>query len=277
MERKAFYLAVAEDFPESLKAYEKVLQSKGPLFEKLPEPGRTKVRLGFAYALFRSSSLAESKKVFEKILSTNARRFDVEENSRLMAFEPQEIEVLVWGFLAQMGTDTEKTQALEKRISLIKDDLASLIQAQMKLSELITMQNPKKATELMQTTMKDCRVFSEDNGPLGQTVFRTLTNYMIHGLLYKDYYRGNQHQELQTQIEKTLLALSRQEASAGLQIKKEQWRLNYLWTLFQEKLLKQSQVIGWQENLKKNSLALGILSEDPKGFSALLEEMNSLN
>ncbi len=277
MERRAFYLAVAEDFPESLKAYEKVLQGKGPLFEKLPEPGRTKVRLGFAYALFRSSRLAEAKKVFEKILFANAGRFDAEESSRSMAFDPEEIEVLVWGFLAQMGTDTEKIQALEKRISLIKDDPASLIQAQMKLSELITMQNPKKATELMQKTMKDCRIFSEDNGPLGQTVFRTLANYMIHGLLNKDYYRGIQHQDLQTQIEKTLLALSRQEASPSLQIKKEQWRLNYLWTLFQEQILKQAQVAGWQENLKKNSLALEVFSEDPKGFSALVDEMNSLN
>jgi hypothetical protein len=272
-EHRAFYLAMGEDYAEALKAYEKVLSKMGSDFAKLPEPSRTKVRLGYAFTLFKLGKAAEAKNLFNKILSEGLKSFKAEEGTRSLAFEPNEVEILVWGFLAQLGSMQDREQALNSRLALLKDDLPAMIQARQQLSELVSPRDPKAAAELMKKSLQETLTFTEDNGPLGQLVFRSLTNYMVHVLLFDGLYQGDAHKGLAQQLEKTLAALTQQGEFSPLPIQKEQWRLQYLWNLFQERVLKANPNPQWREDLLKNPLSARLQKEDASGFEQLQKQM----
>lgn len=277
MERKAFYLAMGDSFPEALQAYESLQKVKGSHFESLKEPARTKVRLGLAYTLFQSQRFSEAKMLFEKVVTQDGGHFEVEEGARTMAFEPDKIQAIGWGFLAQMGTEEEMIRALRERIKLVeKNDLPASMQAKMRLAELISPRDASAATELMKKALEDCQAFTADNGHLGQGVFRTLSNYMVHGLLYESQYKGQKQTDLRVQVTKTLEALDREADVASIPLRREHWRLQYLWSLFQERILNESPGPEWREQLNKTDLSERLRQEDEKMFEQLKNELSLL-
>ncbi len=275
-ERKAFYLAMAYKFPEALTAYESVLKVKGVNFESLKEPGRSKVRLGMAYTYFKLKMFTEAKTLFERIISEENGRFESQEGVRTIAFEPHEIAALSWGFLGQMGSEQERLKALRERVKLVEKDLPALIQAKMQLAELLSKSEVGAGVELMRSALNDCRVFAADNGHVGQTVFRTLTNYMVHGILFEAHYKEQKQNELSSQISKTLGALNRQSGDLSFPVRREQWRLQYLWGLFQERVLGQSPGEHWRDELDKSTLAEELRRGDANEFEAIQKELMQL-
>jgi hypothetical protein len=233
VERKAFYLSMAGQFGEALESYEVLQKKTGELFESLKEPSRTKVRLGLAYTLFSANKPNEAKRVFERIVKQPLERFDNSSGERVIAFDPKEIRALSWGFLAQMGTDNEKIKALRSRLEMLDgQDLSAAIQAKLQLAERLSLTNSVESTQFMRSALAECRVFAADNGPMGQTVFRTLSNYMVFGLLFRTQYVGEKHGDLRDQLDKTLTALARETETSTPPILLEQWRLRFLWGLF---------------------------------------------
>jgi len=275
IERIAFYHSRAENWSTSLENYQKLEKIVGLDFETIPEPSRSKIRLNKAYVLFKMQKLSDSQKLFKKIAQQDLKKFPVNNRFRKMEFDPANLENIVQGFLSQMGTDKERIQALERRIQLLGEDLPNLIQSQIRLAELLYPTDFNASMELMQSALKNCRDFANENGSLGQTVFKTLVNYLVHGLLNPNRYSSFNSKNIKEQVQKTLASFQKQSDTANLIALKNQWHLQYLWNLYQEQVLKENRS-HWKKSLLESSLTEKIRHEDPEGLKTLQIKLDLL-
>lgn len=274
IERIAFYTMLSENWTQSLKHYQVLEKITGQDFVTLNEPSRSKIRLSKAYVLFKLDQKIEAQKLFIKILQ---QKFQINSNSspfRKMEFDSKHFNSIVYGFLSQLGTEKERILFLKKRIELLDEDLPALIQAQMKLAEILTLSDLNASIIVMQKTLADCIRFAEENGSLGHTVFKTLSNYLVHGIFHSDQYSNINSKDIRHQISKTLGALNKQMETANLTALKNQWHLTYLWNLYQEKVLKEGSSIRWKSDLMQSTLTEKIHQKDPQALKQIQDKVS---
>ncbi len=275
-ERVALYFSMGGNYTESQKYYDKITSLYGKNFESLTEPSKSKIRLGCAYNLFKLNKRAEAKSLFQLLLNNNSRSQISKEAEDSVLSDPKLTETLILGFLVQLESDSQlKIQYLQKRLSLLKEDLPSLIQTKIQLIEELSLIQPHKAQELVLESLQDLTQFEKDNGPLGQTIFYTLKNYMAHVLLFPALYQKESHQNLKTLIQKSLYSLRDQEPQSPPSILIEQWKLEYLWNLFQERILNTQAHKEWRTVLNQSSLVKKIQEQDSKLFQEQEAVLNS--
>jgi len=295
IERTAFYSSLTENWSKALEYYQKLettASSKlgsipssesepkfkpgleiGPDFEKINEPSRTKIRLNKAYVLFKLGKFTESQNLFKKIVEQKLQKIPIDSRFRKMEFDPKSLNNIAQGFLSQMGSKEERIHALKRRIDLLEEDLPNLIQAQIKLAELLFNSDLNSSINLMQSALQNCQKFANENGSIGQTVFKTLTNYLVHGLLNHSHYSTLNSKGLREQMQKTLNSLNKQMESASIVALKNQWHLQYLWGLYRQRVLSDKDLQNWKHDLMESVLTKKILQDDPEGLKQLQNKL----
>lgn len=264
-ERLAFYNAINNTPIEADKYYNQLIQIYGSRFEKILEPSRTKIRLTYAYNLKNLKKNEESKIQFESLLKDLSL---IKENTSLsffqqLNFESKSIEILLLGFLSQLETDPlHQVSYLEKRQTLIKEDLSLSIQTQLQLAEKLAFINPVQSKESMLKALKQLDLFEQDNGLLGNIIFITLKNYMIHVFLYPNLYEKNNHTAFEAIFHKTLNTLKRQEMYSPPKVLLEQLKLEILWNCFNDRFLKNQNSMDKKIELNKSEIEKKITKID---------------
>lgn len=275
-ERIAFYSAMSGHFDTAFKFYNEIQKTSGAQFEKLSEPSRSKIKFSYAYTLFELKKDELAKRTFEELLRTLPTKQKAESGKRSLDFNPDEIKAQIYGFLGQLGETQDKIKSLRLRLKLVENDLGSAMLTKLNLAEKLSPQNIKEASTLMQSATQDLRLYTAENGAIGQIVFRVLDNFLIHGLLYPEAYHQQKLDDIYPQVRKTLTILQRQQESAGIPILREHWKLQFLWGLFQEKVLGKPESPTWRADLEKSQLTSTLNERDREEFAQIKQRLGYL-
>jgi hypothetical protein len=183
LERKAFYLLSAGAYAEGVVAYEKLL-AKYPTGDDL---NAAKIYLAYGFVLYETKRAPAAEKALRQALGfTENLKFRPKSGERMVDFNPARLQIVIYGLLAQLGTGTEKTKSLEKRIALLEqsgamfDDTASLIlQNEQQLIEAVEDTNPGKTKLLWKSSLRRAEIMGDSGLWLSHGVYQTAVNYLV--------------------------------------------------------------------------------------------------
>ncbi len=257
---------------ESKLSYEKIQKIFGKNFENLTEPSRSKVRLSWALVLIKLNYLDESKGILSLIEKDHLKNSIPADQYRRLSYEPKELGAHLYGFLAQVTQGEERRRVLTNRLkNLDSSDIVSVVQTLNQLSEEWMSVNSVKSKEYIDEAMKQARILGEDQGNLNQALFRTMSNYMIHAILFKA--DKQDFSDLNIQLEKTLTTMRKnnKEGVTTFVLKKEEWWLQGLWNCFEVNVLGKTLPSNWLEHYLDSPLSLEIKEGDLKFYTEMKE------
>lgn len=122
LEKQAFYLVSDADYPSAGKLYEEVLRRGST--QKWSRRLRAKLRLSAGFCFFQQKNFAKAR-VHLAGADRHLQRLAQSDSAiggRGLVFQKRRLQLLVWGFMAQIGEQKEQREAfLEKRLMLIDE------------------------------------------------------------------------------------------------------------------------------------------------------------
>jgi hypothetical protein len=256
LERRAFYLVAAEKFEEAVKAYEQLL-ARGALKSNV---NLAKAYLNYGYSLFKTRQQSKAQKVLRQSLGYIAQLQVIPQSKdRWMSFEPMRMELIAYGFLAQLGTPQERIEALEKRGNLLSrakailnEWLPLLIQNRLQIAEINNSIDLSQSAKYVKESLQYAEQFGNANQYLAHSVYRSAVNFLTHGILHPQYYANEDSGRIQKVVEKTLHAYDQQLFAQPL-LEYQKLMLQVLWAKYSSRVLKSNNAEEISKILKSQS------------------------
>lgn len=257
-ERLAFYLQSAGQYSEAARIYSSILSHShpSPMSNKSKEAASAtgeletnfaKIYLSYGYTLFKLKQNDEAKIALTRSLEyAESLKFIPKGKTRWIDFQPVRLKLIGYGLLSQIGTPTQRLEALHKRQNLLKEaqDLldqwdATDVQTQHQIAYLIHQTDPAKAAHLLQGTLPGIEKFGELNQYLPYGVYHATVDILAHAILQPSLYRDADSKRLQNIVDKTILAYTFQENSQPI-LTYQKLKLQLLWTAYSFRVVRSS-------------------------------------
>ncbi|MGD8592963.1 MAG: hypothetical protein PVF82_09035 [Gammaproteobacteria bacterium] len=291
LEKAAFYAMQAGEYQHAIELYEGLLQKNS-----LAQKNRAKALLAQGYALMQSGRSNVARERFLSLLEITKQLGVIPSGGeRLLAFQPQRLQLLAYGFLAQLADDPKQRAGdLAQRIKLLDDIKGQASQFAMdesgRLSFLAKDQQRLAVTyeqagelEKMANTMAQAldtanawKKHTEDN--TGPVIYRTLVNYLSLGLSHPQAFAKLEAKRIEDNCASTLLSFAAQSYRSPI-IVAQQAKLNILWEAYRSKVLvqegRQAQPLAKRLDALMNSPEVQRLQDDRRQAYEELEAIVS--
>ncbi len=291
LEKYAFYALQAEDYPQAIQSWGKLLTTA-----QLGDENRAKALLGYGYALMKIGIRETAKQQFEAVLAiANKLKPLPADHNRLIPFTPTRFKLLASGFLATLSTTpgdrihyrAQRTQLLQSlagqsetlawkestRLSLLAKDYQHIA-----VSHEAAGQYAQMAAAMDQSLQAATAWAEETDDPIGPVIYRTLINYLSLGLSHPQYVDSKSAQRLRKQCNKTLQAFKEQSWQPAAIISRHT-RLALLFEAWQAKALQhEPESLSEKIDALLDTPALQQLKIDnPEMWQALTEIANGVS
>ena len=243
-EREAFYLEAAGKHREAVERYSELLSS-GKIVGDL---NLAKAYLNYGHGLWRLKREPEARHALVLALEHAGHLHVISRaKDRKIEFNPLRLQLVCYGFLAQLGTDSERLDALEKRgalllqASAILDDWApTVIRNLLQEAELLSKAESSKSPRLEEakTRLDEALVAAEKYGDvnqyLGAATFQAAKDYMIFAELHPELSQSADSKRLMKIVENSLKAYNAQTPMQP-QIAFQKSKLEALWSGYAKK------------------------------------------
>jgi tetratricopeptide (TPR) repeat protein len=281
----------AGEYQHAIELYEGLLQKNS-----LAQKNRAKALLAQGYALMQSGRSNVARERFLSLLEITKQLGVIPSGGeRLLAFQPQRLQLLAYGFLAQLADDPKQRAGdLAQRIKLLDDIKGQASQFAMdesgRLSFLAKDQQRLAVTyeqagelEKMANTMAQAldtanawKKHTEDN--TGPVIYRTLVNYLSLGLSHPQAFAKLEAKRIEDNCASTLLSFAAQSYRSPI-IVAQQAKLNILWEAYRSKVLvqegRQAQPLAKRLDALMNSPEVQQLQDDRRQAYEELEAIVS--
>ncbi len=232
-ERQGFYWMAAGQYQEAAERFETLIhaaQIKGDL-----NLAKANLNLGFSWL-----------KLGKKELAKSAFLRSLESLNRLEA-KPENLQTILYGFIAQTSVAAERQEALKHRDELLKNQKASLdewlmtcIQNKLQLAEVsLALNQNDVALQAFRESLGLVTDYGQQNQFFGSGVYHTLSNTLATGLLQPQLFSAEDLKIIEDFAKKTLTAYAAQ-SNAPPVLQYQLFKMKLLWTAFQKKVLHQS-------------------------------------
>ena len=251
LEKAAFYAMQAGKYPQAIELYDELFSNND-----LTALNKTKALLGQGYAFMQAGQADKAKAHFQSLLETSKQLGVIPTaRGRLLAFQPQRLQLLAYGFLAQLSDDPQqraeyrlqRIALLEKmtghadrfamdesgRLSFLAKDYQHLALAYEQSGELDKMAD---AMEQALKTAVDWKKQTKDD--IGPVIYRTLVNYLSLGLSHPQTFAALSIKKLEDNSNAALKSFAAQTYRSPT-IVTQQAKLNILWEAYRSSILPQ--------------------------------------
>jgi tetratricopeptide (TPR) repeat protein len=249
VEKAAFYAMQAGEYQHAIELYDELFQKYS-----LADINRAKALLGHGYALMQAGRQEAARERFKSLLEIS-NQLDVipSGGERLLTFQPQRLQLLAYGFLAQLSDDSkQRALNLQQRIKLldnikgrtsqfVMEESARLSflgkdQQQLAVTYEQTGELDKMASAMEQAlnTANAWKKETQDNA--GPVIYRTLVNYLSLGLSHPKTFAKLDTKRIEDNCKSTLQSLAAQPYRSPI-IVAHQAKLNILWEAYRSKVL----------------------------------------
>jgi hypothetical protein len=233
----------AGKYKEAAEIYSRLLDNK----QITDTESLAKVRLSYGFSLFMLERTADAQAVLKQTLAAAEQlRSRKRTKDEAIDFEPDRLKFIAYGLLSQIGPAQERAQALEKRIELLnrnqkltEDWYPAIIRSRVRLAELLSPADLSRAIEHMNGALKLTADFGDDGQFVSPTVFRSLTNYLAHGLLHREAYAQSvSAKDVRETVTKCIAAYDSQKIEQPM-LDFQKLKLQVLWAMYSAKVLGQ--------------------------------------
>jgi len=252
VEKTAFYAMQAGDYQQANTLYDEVLQD-----QSLTKLNQAKALLGQGYALMQSRQHDAARERFQSLLQiSNQLNVISPGGERLLAFQPQRLQLLAYGFLAQLSNDPkERADNLRQRIKLLNGLAGRATEFAMEESSRLSflgkdqqqlavayeqVGDREKMADTMAQALDTANAWkkeTEDNS--GPVIYRTLVNYLSLGLSHPKTFTTLRAKLIEDSCKSTLQAFEAQPYRSPI-IVAQQVKLNILWEAYRSLVLAQA-------------------------------------
>ena len=242
-ERRAFYLEASGKYREAVEIYATLLPS-GKIQGDL---NLAKAYLNYGHGLFKLKRESEARHAFALSLEhANLLHIIPKGKERKIDFNPLRIQLVCYGFLAQIGTEPERLSALQKRGALlvqaadlsapgILDDMnPTIIRNLLQQAELLAPTQPDEAANRLGEALVYAKKFGDVSQYLGSAIFHAEKDYMIFAALHPELSRPADTKLLSKLVDKTLHAYDAQTPIQP-QIAYQKSKIESLWSDFSKR------------------------------------------
>jgi Tol biopolymer transport system component len=250
LEKTAFYALQAGDYKQAKTDYEELLGAR----DKLSGYNQAKALLGYGYVLKQVTQPALARERFQELLALS-KKLDTlpTSNTRLVAFKRQRLQLLAYGFLAELSDNpaqraeyrTQRTQLLRNmagnttefayeesgRLSFLTKDLHHIAVDYEQAGDFA------KMADTMDDALSSSIAWMDETGDeVGPVIYRTLINYLSLGLSHPDAFKNRKPDTLQKTCARVLKAFTQQPFRSAFVIEQNA-TLAVLWEAYQSKVL----------------------------------------
>jgi hypothetical protein len=273
-EHRAFYLQVAENFSESAEAYKDLLESHAIVGDL----NLAKANLSYGYALFKLKKSDEAKRVLNESLGYANRLAVIPKGqSRLVDFQPIRLKLNAYGLLSQLGSDSERLQAIQMRAELLPlakglfDDGVSLqLQNRLQWAQLLNKTSPVQAAVQLQQALLLTEKLGDSGQYLSHAVFQSTVDYLAHAVLHPALYQQADTIRIQKIVDKTLQAYNQQK-NTQTALEYQKLKLKLLWAAYGEKDSK-SPTLAEFKDIRREIASTPLYSKELKKLADALEQ-----
>ena len=278
VEKAAFYAMQAGEHAQAINLYDELLQDY-----KLKDINQAKALLGQGYALMRAGEQDQARQRFLNVLEVSSG-LDVipSGGARLLAFQPKRLQLLAYGFLAQLSDDPlQRADNLRQRIALLDNMSAHAAEFAMEESGRLSFlakdqqrlalayeqaDKPQEMAAAMEQALNTAiawRKDTEDN--VGPVIYRTLVNYLSMGISHPQTFAKLSTKVIEESCTATLKAFAGQPYRSPV-IVAQQAKLNILWEVYRSNILQQetAEPLGKRLDALMNNLEIQQL-QDTRG------------
>jgi hypothetical protein len=252
VEKAAFYAMQAGESEQAIALYNEVLQ-----YQPLTAMNRAKALLGQGYALMQSGQRDAARERFRKLLQIS-NQLDVVPSGgeRLLSFQPQRLQLLAYGFLAQLSDDPKgRSENLRQRIKLLDNQAGRATEFAMEESSRLSFLSKdqqqlavayeqagelEKMADAMAQALDSANARkkeTEDN--TGPVIYRTLVNYLSLGLSHPHTFTTLRAKLIEDNCKSALQSFDAQPYRSPI-IVAQQAKLNILWEAYRSLVLSQA-------------------------------------
>ncbi|QEP42862.1 hypothetical protein D5085_06815 [Ectothiorhodospiraceae bacterium BW-2] len=222
-ERAAFYALQAGHYPQAAERYQQLLAQ-----HELEATNRTKALLGLGYAHYHLNQPDRAIASLEQLL-TAAQQLQplAASTTRLVRFEPQRLQLLALGLLANLSPDPkQQIDYQQQRLALLQQldgrssdfawneqgrlEFMLKSQQQLALAYESAKMLPQMATTMAHSLPLLTQWLEAGGGYNSPAVIRTLTNYLSLSLLYPEQFQSQPTAPLAALLPQTVTALTLQ-------------------------------------------------------------------
>ena len=237
LEKRALYLLVDEKFEQAAKDYALLLSSA----QITGDLNLAKVKLAYGYCLLKSGQAAAAAAMLRDAVTHTKRLKDLPADQiRLTKFFPERILLIAYGLLGQVGPPADRLAALSEREralggakALIDEWIPTSIQNKLWIAALLTLSNPKQASEKLNETLKMARDFGRSNQFLSNTIYHALSASLSFSILHPELEPRQNFNLLSETISKTIAAYDGLKATS-VPSDFQALKLKLLWATYQE-------------------------------------------
>ncbi len=253
VEKAAFYALQAADYAAAADHYRSLLQDP----EALKGANRAKAQLALGYAQLRSGERAAAATFEEVLRQLEALPASPGKGEGLVAFRPERLQLLAYGFLAQATTDPAVARACHTaRLALFRAmagreaefayDEAGRLSFEVKALHHLAVAYHEAGlqAELVSTWESALAAAGEwvkaSGSATGPVAYRTLMNYLSFGLLAPQPFAAHDSRPLAAAIQAALDAFDEQPYQTPLDVL-QRAKLALLWTGYRAHVLNETE------------------------------------
>jgi|GEM_PF-1115733 len=245
-ERAAYYALQAEKYDVAAQYYDELMVQG-----KLDEHNAAKATLGHAYALLKQGKREQASVKFKDVIARAGHlRTLPADKTRLVAFRPDRLELLSYGFLTQ-STDDPKQQAAyrSERTAIWKKISGHSANYTYKEADVLSML--AKDYQYMAAAYEEAGLLPEMVGaaagalktsakwskevgdPVGPVAYRTLVNYLSLGISHPDKFAAQDQKLLTDMVTAARGEFAKQQAKTPVNVAMEA-KLALLWEAYEK-------------------------------------------
>lgn len=192
-ERRAFNLAIAGQFQEAAKLYDKLISER----KISGTENLAKAYLVHGYSKLKLNRREEARKsLLKAIIEARSLKIEKRAQERGIDFEPVRIELIAYGLLAQTGTLDERLTALHERSArlekarpVVGNWSEARIQVRMQIAELESAKGrEERAAQQLKEALELATEYGDSEQYIGKLTFRAASNFMAHAVLHPKAY-----------------------------------------------------------------------------------------
>jgi Tol biopolymer transport system component len=244
VEKAAFYAMQAGDHQHANELYDELLQKY-----QLTQTNRAKALLAQGYSLMQAGQRDAARERLQSLLElSNKLEITPSGSERLLAFQPQRLQLLAYGFLTQLSDDPkQQADYLRKRIQLL-DNIAGrttefAIEESGRLSFLAKDQQrlaaayeqagdlEKMAHAMGQALNAATAWKKETENNAGPVIYRTLVNYLSLSLAHPQEFSKQDGKRIEDNCISTLQSFAEQPYRSAIVVA-QQAKLSILWEAY---------------------------------------------
>ena len=245
-ERAAFYALQAEKYDVAAQYYDDLLQQG-----KLDEHNVAKATLGHAYALLKQGKREQARAKFKDVITRAGQlRTLTADKTRLVAFRPDRLELLSYGFLTQTADDAKQQAAFRNARAAIwkkisghgaeytykEADVLSMLAKDYQYMALAYEEAglPSEMVGAAADALRTAAKWSKEVGdPVGPVAYRTLVNYLSLGISHPEKFATQDQKLLTEMVTAARGEFAKQQAKTPVNVAIES-KLELLWAAYEK-------------------------------------------